>query len=435
MSIGVGLLGCGTVGTGVVRLLRNNAAKLQAVLDTPMQIRRIAVRDTSKKRGVDLGDVLTDDPAAVIADEQVDIVVELMGGVDTALGYVKAALDAKKPVVTANKALLATHAGEILEAARTAGVGVYFEAAVAGGIPILRSLRQGLAANRVEGIWGIVNGTSNYILSEMARDGVPFSEALSLAQELGYAEADPTLDVDGFDAAQKLVVLAACAYGLGAAESEVFVQGLRSVTPLDIQYAHELGYTIRPLAIASRAGDAVTLRVHPSMVPSDHLLATVDGAFNAVYVVGDPVGPTLHTGQGAGAGPTASAVVSDLIDAVRHLGHAHPCMGFPRKPEGLHLGDVGDVRSEYYLRFSAWDRPGVLSRIAGALGEQGISIAQVLQREHAPDESVPVIVLTHTCTERNLQAAIREIDAQPVVSAPTMVLRVEAFGNESTGES
>lgn len=429
-QLGIGLLGCGTVGGGVARLLMENATVLKAHSGSDLKIHKIAVRNIEKPRDecVDRK-LLTDDARSVVHSDEVQVIVELMGGCEEARVLVLEALRAGKSVVTANKALLARHGKEIFDAAQENSSHVYFEASVGGGIPIIRSIREGLVANKIRGIYGIINGTSNYILTEMARAKQPFDTVLQEAQEKGYAEAESALDVDGHDAADKLSVLAACAYGLSVSPEQIFTEGIAKLTPQDFDYAKELGFVIKPLAIATESGDQVTLRVHPAMIAESHLLATVDGVYNAVYVVGDPVGHIMLFGRGAGAGPTASAVVGDLVEAVRDLvrENSTPIL-LPSQTQPLSLGAVEEVECSYYLRCTAMDQPGVLSKITGALGEHGISMSQVLQHERHEEKAVPVILLTHPCKEHALIRAVSAIDALSVSSAPTMVVRVEALG-------
>jgi len=436
-SVGVGLIGFGTIGTGVVKVLARNAGVIEKRLGFPLRLVRIADIDTDRDRGVDLTGVRFDDDAeALIADPAVDIVIELVGGYGIAKRFILEAIAAGKHVVTANKALLALHGKEIFSAAEEAGVDVLFEAAVGGGIPILRSLREGLAANHIERVVGILNGTTNYVLTEMERTEEPFEVVLKRAQELGYAEADPTFDVDGIDAAHKLALLTGMAFGAELTYKEIPTEGIRRMTPVDMEMAAELGYRIKLLAIArahrDEAGaERIEARVHPAMVPSDSMLANVDAAMNAIEVEGDAVGPTLYYGAGAGEMPTASAVVADLMEIAREIqrGGAGPVSPLSYRPDALSakpLVSLGEVHGRSYLRFTAVDRPGVLAHIAGALAEQGVGIETVVQkRAERLGESVPIILVTHPSDDASLRRAIEVIDRLGDVTAPTVAIRIE----------
>jgi len=436
VGLGVGLIGFGTIGTGVVRVLRKNAGSIAARLGFPLRLVRIADLDTERDRGVDLGGVRFDaDAEALIDDPAVDLVVELIGGITTARRLILRALERGKPVVTANKALLALHGKEIFDAGRAHGADVAFEASVGGGIPILRSLREGLAANRILSVRGIINGTTNYVLTEMEKSGEPFEVVLKRAQELGYAEADPAFDIDGIDAAHKITLLAAMAFGAELTAEEVPTEGIRSVTGTDIESAEELGYRIKLLGItklhAEEAGERIEVRVHPTMIPSESLLAKVDGAMNAIAVHGDAVGPTLFYGAGAGELPTASAVVGDLMELAREVRRGSNSRVAPLSflPESLlpkPIFPLGELFGRCYLRFSALDRGGVLALITGALGEHGVSIESVLQKGRGhPGESVPIVVLTHPVRESAVRRALEKIDASRALTAPTRLIRIE----------
>lgn len=426
------MLGCGVVGTGILRLLSENARAIHQRLGAPIEVRRIAVRDVSRPRDaiVDTA-LLVADARAVVDDPEIDVVVEVMGGVDPAEGLVRAALEAGKHVVTANKALVAEKGDALLELSEARGVDLYFEAAVAGGIPIIRVLREGLASDRVEGLRGIVNGTSNYILSRMSSSGMDFAEALREAQEKGFAEADPTLDVSGGDARHKLAILTTMAYGARVHSAGIPMEGIDTVSALDIAFAARFGYVIKPLVVArpTEAGP-LDLRVHPALVSEDHVLASIHGALNAVFVEGAMAGPVLLSGPGAGAAPTAMSVVADVVDVGRNLlSEAHgrvPTRAF--RGESLRDVEVQDIaahRSRYYLRFDVRDQPGVLGRLAGVLGTRGVSIEQMVQDgEHAADEPVAVVMVTHCCTEGDLRAAIAAVGADDLRAPPT-VLRIE----------
>ncbi|MCG8587908.1 MAG: homoserine dehydrogenase [Proteobacteria bacterium] len=436
-AVGVGILGFGTIGTGVAKVLLRNREVIARRLGFPLQLVRIADLDTRRDRGVDLEDIRFDDDAAgLISDPRVDIVIELIGGYDAARRMILDAIAKGKHVVTANKALLALHGEEIFGAAAKKGVDVAFEASVGGGIPILRSLREGLAANHIDSLYGILNGTTNYVLTEMEQTGEPFEAVLKRAQDLGYAEADPTFDVDGIDAAHKLTLLVAMAFGAQLTYKDIPTEGIRNVAPVDIEFAEEFGYRIKLLGIAKSHTDPagkprIEARVHPTMVPADHLLSKVDGAMNAVAVRGDAVGTTLHYGAGAGELPTASAVVGDLMEIAREIqrGQAGRVAPLSYMPEELHAVDLvplGELRARTYLRFTALDRPGVLSHITGALGQAGIGIESVLQKGRGlASESVPVLVLTHPAAEADVRAAIDEIDRLPDVTGPTRLIRIE----------
>lgn len=436
-SIGVGLIGFGTIGAGVVKVLAQNAAVIEQRLGFPLRMVAIADLDTETDRGVDVSGIRFDsDAEALIADPAVDIVIELVGGYDVAKRFMLAAIAAGKPVVTANKALLAVHGKEIFAAAADAGVDVAFEAAVGGGIPILRSLREGLSANHIDSVLGILNGTTNYVLTEMEHTEEDFEVVLKRAQELGYAEADPTFDVDGIDAAHKLALLTAMAFGAELSFEQIPTEGIRRLTPIDFELAREFGYRIKLLGIAKclrEEGQAekIETRVHPTMVPVGSMLANVDAAMNAIEVRGDAVGPTLYYGAGAGEMPTASAVVADLIEIARELqrggaGPVAPLSYLAHHLVAKPLVGPEDLNGRFYLRFSAADEPGVLARITGALGDQGIGIASVVQKGGAGSGSaVPIIVLTHRANEASLSAALARVDQLDDVKEPTVVVRIE----------
>ena len=436
-GVGVGLIGLGTIGTGVVKVLARNANVIEQRLGFGLTMVRIADIDTQTDRGVDLSGIRFDaDAEALLADPEVDIVVELVGGYDLAKRFILQAISNGKHVVTANKALLALHGKEIFGAAAKAGVDVLFEAAVGGGIPILRSLREGLAANHIDSVHGILNGTTNYMLTEMERTEEDFEVVLKRAQELGYAEADPSFDVDGVDAAHKLALLTGMAFGAELTFEEIPTEGIRAMTPLDFEMAKTFGYRIKLLAIAKCHRDAggnerIEARVHPTMIPIESMLAGVDGAMNAVEVHGDAVGPTLYYGAGAGEMPTASAVVGDLMEIAREIdrGGAGPVAPLSYLPHHLTPKPrlpLREVVGRTYLRFAALDRPGVLAHITGALGEQGVGIASVIQRGTAlAGEAVPVVLLTHPTSEAALQRAVAAIDALDDVVARTVQLRIE----------
>lgn len=433
--IGVGLVGFGTVGAGAAKILQQNAALIQRRVGVPVELVRIADLDIVRDRGVAVPPgVLTTDLRQVLDDPAVDIVLELMGGYEMAKRVILGAMAGGKSVVTANKALLAVHGEEIFEAAARHGVDLGFEASVGGGIPVIRALTEGLAANTILSIYGIINGTSNYILSRMTKEGHGFQEVLAEAQRAGYVEADPTFDVAGTDSAHKLAIMVSLAYGTPVNFKDLFVEGITKITPLDIAYAKEFGYTIKLLGIAKfLRGDhegEIEARVHPTMIPSDSPIARVDGVYNAIQLVGDAVNDVVLYGQGAGSMPTGSAVVSDVIDIARNLlrgasGRVPPASFQREQRRPLRLRPIEDITSLYYLRFMVLDRPGVLSQIAGVLGQQGISISSVLQKGRKEGQTVPVVIMTHTAAERHVQAALREIDRMAFISEPTTLIRVE----------
>jgi len=428
-SINVGIIGFGTVGSGTACILIENADIIKRRLGIPVKLRKIADLDIKRDRGVKLGDVqLTNDAKGLITDPDIDIVVELIGGYKPAREFILEAIKNGKHVVTANKALLAVHGEEIYAAAEKAGVTVGFEASVAGGIPILRALRDGLAANQIESIYGIVNGTCNYILTLMTNEGRKFDEVLKEAQAKGYAEADPTFDIEGIDSAHKLAILTMLAFGTPVKFEDIYTEGISKITPLDIEFARDLGYKIKLLAITKRAGREVEARVHPTMLPGDLSIATVDGVFNALNVVGNAVGSTMFSGRGAGDMPTGSAVVSDIMDIGRDMvsgcAGRMPVAAF-REREQLKIRKMDDITSCYYLRFTAMDKPGVLSRISGVLGKNSISIESVIQKGRGSAEAVPLVMMTHDAVERNVRSALAEINTMDCVAGPTMVIRVE----------
>jgi homoserine dehydrogenase len=426
--INIGIIGFGTVGTGTVRLLLENKDILKERLGFEINLRRVAVRDILRKRGIKVPKgVLTTDVDSLLNDPQIDIVVELIGGIDTAKDYILKAVRNGKHVVTANKALLAIKGNEIFTAAQKAGVEIGFEAAVAGGIPIIKVIREGLVANKIKAVYGIINGTSNYILTKMTEENVEFSDALKEAQDLGYAEADPTLDIEGIDSAHKLAILASLSYSIPVPYKNIYTEGISHLSTQDIAFASELGYKVKLLAIAKESDKGIELRVHPTMLPKDYLISKVEGAFNAVYVEGDATGSTLYYGRGAGDMPTGSAVVSDIVDIARDI--RKNAIGrvpiITRTGRDIRIKKIDDVVSMYYFRFSALDRPGVLSKISGILGNYNISIASVIQKGRRIGEAVPLVVLTHEAKEKDVRQAIKEIDRLAVVMDKTVFMRVE----------
>jgi len=429
--IGVGLVGFGTVGAGVAKILVANRALIQRRVGVPVELVRVADLDIARDRGVSLPPgMLTNDLREVLDDPSVDIVLELIGGYDAAKRVILDAMARGKQVVTANKALLAVHGEEIFEAAARHRVDLGFEASVGGGIPVIRALTEGLAANTILSIYGIINGTSNYILSRMTSVGQGFKEVLAEAQRAGYAEADPTFDVAGIDSAHKLSIMVSLAYGTPVNFKDVYTEGITRITPLDITYAKEFGYTVKLLGIAKFSEGEVEARVHPTMIPSTSPVAHVEGVYNAIQLVGDAVNDIVLYGQGAGSMPTGSAVVSDVIDIARNLlkgasGRVPPASFQQDQRRPLRIRRMEEIVSLYYLRFMVLDRPGVLSQISGVLGRHGISISSVLQQGRKEGQTVPVVIMTHTSTERDVQASLREIDRMPFISEPTTLIRVE----------
>ncbi|EGV31655.1 Homoserine dehydrogenase [Thiorhodococcus drewsii AZ1] len=431
----VGLLGLGTVGGGTVEVLTSNAAEIARRAGRGIEIAFAAAREYRPEsiNGLDRIGRIGDDAFAVVEDPEIEIVIELIGGYSPARELVLKAIENGKHVVTANKALIAKHGNEIFAAARERGVVVGFEAAVAGGIPIIKALREGLAANHIEWIAGIINGTGNFILTEMRDKGRDFADVLAEAQALGYAEADPTFDVEGIDAAHKLTIMGSLAFGIPLQFERCFTEGISKIGAMDVVYAAELGYRIKHLGIARRSETGIELRVHPTLVPERRLLANVDGVMNAVLVKGDAVGPTLYYGAGAGALPTASAVVADLVDVVRSLttdpNNRVPHLGF--QPDALAdtpVLRIEEVETAYYLRIFALDQPGVMARIASILGEQGISIEAIKQKEPGEGETyVTMVMLTHRVLEGRMNEAIARIEALDSVQEPVMRIRMETL--------
>jgi len=430
--IQVGLLGIGTVGSGTFNVLRRNQEEIQRRAGRGIVISMVADLDTERARSVVGADVtVVSDARQVIANPDIDIVIELIGGYGIAKALVLEAIEAGKHVVTANKALLAVHGTEIFAAAHRKGVMVAFEAAVAGGIPIIKALREGLTANRIEWIAGIINGTTNFILSEMRDKGLDFEVVLKQAQQLGYAEADPTFDIEGVDAAHKATIMSAIAFGIPVQFGKAHVEGISKLAAQDIRYAEQLGYRIKLLGITKRTPQGVELRVHPTLVPAKRLIANVEGAMNAVMVQGDAVGTTLYYGKGAGSEPTASAVIADLVDITRlhtaDAAHRVPHLAFqPDALSDLAVLPMDQVVTSYYLRLRVADEAGVLARVTGILAEAGISIDAVLQREAAEGEKqTDLIILTHSCQEARMNAALAQMQALNTVLAPITRIRKE----------
>ena len=429
--VNVGVLGLGTVGGGTVNVLKRNAEEITRRAGRGIVVTHAAARDPDKPRICDTtGITLTRDPFEVVNDPDVQIVVELIGGDALALELVMKAVENGKHVVTANKALIAKHGNKIFEAAQKQGVMVAFEAAVAGGIPIIKAIREGLAGNHVEWLAGIINGTGNFILTEMRDNGSDFNDVLAEAQRLGYAEADPTFDVEGIDAAHKLTILASIAFGIPLQFESCFTEGITKITREDVEYAEELGYRIKHLGVSRRTDKGVELRVHPTLIPERRLIANVDGVMNAVLVKGDAVGPTLYYGAGAGAEPTASAVVADVVDVVRTLTsdpeNRVPHLAFqPDALSDLPILPMGEVETAYYLRIQTEDKPGVLSDVTKILADSGISIEAVLQKEPVGDADATIIMLTHTVIEGKMFKAIDAIESLDSITAPVTRIRVE----------
>jgi homoserine dehydrogenase len=431
VPVRVGLLGIGTVGGGTYEVLTRNVEEITRRVGRPIAITRVADLDQDLARRVTGPEVaLTTDAFDVVRDPEIDIVVELIGGYGIARDLTLEAIAHGKHVVTANKALLAVHGNEIFSAARTQDVTVAFEAAVGGGIPIIKALREGLVANRIEWIVGIINGTTNFILSEMRERGVDFASALADAQAKGYAEADPTFDIEGIDAAHKLSLMSAMAFGVSVQFDQAHVEGITAIQPTDIRYAEELGYRVKLLGITRRRPEGVELRVHPTLIPATRLIANVDGVMNAVLVQGDAVGPTLYYGAGAGAQPTASAVIADLVDVARLITadpeHRVPHLGFQHdRVSEIPVLPIDEVRSSYYLRLSVADVPGVLADVTRILADEAISIDAALQRQPGDEGEAAVVLLTHECRERSIRNAIAKIEALEANRGPVVMLRME----------
>lgn len=429
-GIHVGIIGYGTVGTGVVQCLMTNEKYLQRHLGFPLQLIRLADCNADKMRSVSLPHcVCSTNADDVLADDHVEIVVELIGGTTDAKDIILRALRAGKNVVTANKALLAECGMELHATAEKHNVDLFYEASVAGGIPIIKTLRESFVANRIDSLTGILNGTSNYVLTRMHYDGMTFENALTEAQDNGYAERDPTLDVEGYDARHKIGILASLAFGRWVTQEEIYVEGIRHITPFDITYAAEMGYTIKLLALAKVSDRAIEVRVAPALVPIHSMLAQVNGPFNAVEIDGYPIGRTLFYGQGAGMNATASAVVADIIDIARNIGYGSqlrmPAFTFMHTP--LPVRPMSDIITRYYIRCTVIDKPGVIARLAHELGARNISLSSVIQHESddAADPCATVTFMTHKAREENVQEAVRAIDACSFIQKKTMLLRVE----------
>jgi homoserine dehydrogenase len=430
--VNVGIIGFGTVGTGAVRILLQKRKELERRTGFPLILRRIADIDIRRDRGIRVPEgMLVRDYRRILNDSDIQIVVELIGGINPAKKIILDAIKMGKYVVTANKALLATSGHTIFDAARKRGIEIGFEASVAGGIPIIKIIRESLVGNNIQSIFGIINGTSNYILTKMTEEGVDFSTALKDAQRLGYAEADPTLDIEGIDSAHKLTILATLAFGIPFSFEKIYTEGITALSQLDIKFAEELGYTIKLLAISKQKGKDVEVRVHPTMLPSGHILSSVSGVYNAVFVEGDAAGQCLFYGRGAGEMPTGGAVVSDIVDIARDINSGAvrriKGMGIPEK-SALQIKKMEDILSCYYLRFYAIDKPGVLSKISGILGGYNISIKSVIQKERKKERAVPLVMMTHRAREKDVINALREIKKLSVVTGKPVYIRVEEEG-------
>ena len=435
-TVNVGLLGFGTVGSGVARILLEQSELLRQRAGMSIRLARICDLDITTSRGFPVAsDILTDDVRSLIDDPELDIFIELIGGLEPARTFVLEAIQKGKHVITANKALLAAHGHEIFEAAARHGVELGFEASVGGGIPVVKAVKEGLVANRLQTVMGIMNGTANYILSRMTEEGTAFQDVLADAQRLGYAEADPSYDVEGIDTAHKLVIMAMLAFGTPVELSDIYIEGISRLSPLDISFAKEFGYRIKLLAIARNGNNGLELRVHPTMIPSEHLLAQVGGAYNAFYFVGDSVGKVFLYGLGAGQMPTGSAVVADVVDVARNLAGGTigrvASLGLPYDMlRPLKRRPMDSLTACYYFRFSVVDRPKVLARISGILGDMDISIASVVQKGRGSrDSSVSVVMLTHEAHEVKVREALKRIDSLDVISGETMVIRIEDLKN------
>jgi len=431
-QLNVGILGLGTVGGGTYRVLTRNASEISRRIGVAINVVQVADKNVNHAKNIVADNVdVTDDAFAVVSNPDIDVVVELIGGYTLSKELVLKAIANKKHVVTANKALIALHGNEIFAAAQANNVMVAFEAAVAGGIPIIKALREGLGANRIEWVAGIINGTTNFILTEMREKGLNFADVLGEAQRLGYAEADPTFDVEGIDAAHKLTIMSAIAFGMPMKFEQAYTEGITKLQQVDIKYAEELGYRVKLLGITKRTDKGVELRVHPTLIPEKRLVANVNGAMNAVVVKGDAVGPTLYYGAGAGAEPTASAVVADLMDVARLIDATStqrvPYLAFqPDQVQDLPILPIDEIQSAYYLRLRASDKPGVLAEVTKILGDRNISIDAMMQKE--PDENeteADIVILTHITIEKNMNAAIDAIESLAAITGKVVRIRME----------
>ncbi|SJZ54019.1 homoserine dehydrogenase [Selenihalanaerobacter shriftii] len=424
-TIKLGILGLGTVGSGVAKILLETSKNINQKMKKKLELAKILDKDLTREREIEVpAEIMTDKPEEVLENPEIDIVIELIGGVNPAKDFMIRALKAKKHVVTANKEVMAKYGSDLLDLAEENGVDLYFEASVGGGIPIIRSLKESLTANKVEEIMGIVNGTTNYILTKMTQEGADFADALAEAQDLGYAEADPTADVDGYDAAYKLSILSAIAFGSRIDINDIYLEGISKVTQKDITYAKELNYVIKLLAIGKEVDGKIEARVHPTMIPNNHPLAAVNDSFNAVFVKGHAVGELMYYGRGAGSMPTGSAVVADVIDIARNIindaNGRIACSCYEEKE----LKSINEVVSKYYLRLQVIDRPGVLAAVSGILGNNGVSIESMIQKSKT-ENGVPLILVAHQVNEGNIQTALNEIDNLAEVKEISSLIRVE----------
>ena len=430
-TISLGLIGFGTIGTGVVKLLQENMALIESRLGARLELKKIADLDITTPRGVSVDpSILTKDAGEILKDPEIDIVIELMGGYEPARSFIREAVRQKKHVVTANKALLATYGDEIFQAAQEAAVDIRFEASVGGTIPIVKTLKEALAANKILSLMAIMNGTANFILTKMTDEEKPFAQVLKEAQALGYAEADPTFDIEGIDTAHKLAVSLAIAYGKRVKLDTIYCEGISGIGQEDIEFAREFGYRIKLLALAFQRGEQVEARIHPTMVPFDHLLANVNGNFNAFHIIGNSSGSVFLYGQGAGMMPTASAVVGDIMDIAREIVKEVSVLVPYRSQMEDRMADIDlvpfeDIRTNYYFRFMAADQAGVLSKISGILGENNISIASVIQKGRKEEGAVPVVMTTHKAREKDVRIALGKIAELDVVHEKTTVIRIE----------
>ena len=430
-EIQVGLLGCGTVGTGVAKLLFESSTVISSRLGAMLNLKRVADIDIETDRGIQFPQgVLITDAYAVVNDPDIDIIVEMIGGEGIARELILKAIENGKQVITANKALLASQGNMLFQAAEEKGVDLAFEAAVGGCMPIIKSMRESLVANRINSMTGILNGTCNYILTKITDERMPFEDALLEAQQKGYAEADSSLDVDGIDTAHKIAILTALAYGMNINLPDVYIEGISNITPLDVAFAAHFGYRIKLLAISKNKGNQVEARVHPTMIPFDNLLSSVNGTVNAIMVSGDAVGDIMLYGRGAGMMPTASSVISDAVDIARNLmagtSRRIPALCVQREHiQNINIMPMDEIETHYYFRFAALDKPGVLSAISGILGHHEISIQSMQQKGRKTNGSVPVVMISHMAKEADVQKALAEIDRLDVVGQPTMLIRIE----------
>lgn len=431
--INLGLIGWGTIGTGVTKILEKASDTLTSRLGAELYLKKVADLDIATLRDSYIPpERLTQNAEDILNDPEIDIVIELIGGIEPARTFIMNAINGDKHVVTANKALLAQHGAEIFEQARLKRVDIGFEASVGGGIPIIKAITEGFVADRVTSIYGIINGTANYILTRMYEVKKGFEEILKEAQKFGYAEADPTYDIKGLDTAHKLAILTTLAFGTGIELKQIYTEGIDRITYQDLSFASELGYRIKLLALAKQDEDGLDVRVHPTMIPRDSLLASVDGVYNAIYIISDFVGPSMFYGQGAGQLPTANAILSDIVCIARNVldsstGKVTPVLDKAHKSKNKSLKPIHKISSTYYLRFSAMDRPGVLSAVSGVLGQHNISIASVIQKGRGEMRGVPIIMMTHEASESDLQFALAEIDQLPMILNKTLCIRIESL--------